>query len=298
MSAAPLAPFRSGARALLLALLVATTSFVATARAHGTLHDTIERVQSALPPTDPSGGGDAAQALLERGELKRLAGDFKGAHADFDASANLKPERPALLFCRGALALDEGDPASAERLVARGLELEPGTPPAWVLRATIRSRRGDGRGAIADYDRALETTWASGRRAPADWILERGRLVRGLDGDEAALAGLERALARDGEHPVLLLKTIDAERSLGRTDAALERLERFERALPNEAPRTSTLALRGDLLREAGRSLEADAAYTEALATASALPEARRSPAMRALVTRLEARLSGRVSAR
>jgi predicted negative regulator of RcsB-dependent stress response len=82
---------------------------------------------------------------------------------------------------------------------------------------------------------------------------------------------------------------VDLEVKRRRFDAALKRLE----AVASQTRRPETwLARRGEILQQAGRGAEAQAAYTQALEAIARLPAARRDvPAMRELEKRLRSAL-------
>jgi predicted negative regulator of RcsB-dependent stress response len=76
------------------------------------------------------------------------------------------------------------------------------------------------------------------------------------------VTGLDEGIARLGSAVSLQRLAVELERRNHRYDDALTRLDRMQ----SQFARTETmLALRGDILTEAGRTLEANAAYTEAL---------------------------------
>lgn len=266
--------------AALAASCVLSLAHTHVARAHGTLHETLDELRT-LPTDIPA----SAHALLERGELKRLAGDRAGAQADYDAVEAIAPGFAGLLPCRAALALDCGDPEAAVRMLDRHASLFPNDAHALVLRAEAHTRAGRERAALGDYDLAFRTLGNGSARPRADWVIERARLAERLDGPEAALAGLEESLSRAGDDPALLGRALEIELALGRNDGALARLDRL---LARAERREFLLAQRGDILRRAGRPLEADAAYTEALDALERVAPARQSERTRVLAARIE----------
>ena len=102
---------------------------------------------------------------------------------------------------------------------------------------------------------------------------------------DAALRGIDEAIARLGPLVTLITLAIDVESDRGRYDAALVRFASLPAVL---ARRPNWLARRGDVLRAAGRDSEASTAYADALAAIDGLSAKRRT--LKATIV-LEARL-------
>jgi len=118
----------------------------------------------------------------------------------------------------GALELSRKNPAAAERRFDRALGLDPNLASAWNGRGVARSMTGDPAGAVLDWEKAL--------------ALEPGHLM--------ALYNLGTALIRRG-----------------RPTEALERLERYLREAPADAPDRPEVEGLVKALR--GRASESDA---------------------------------------
>jgi tetratricopeptide (TPR) repeat protein len=263
--------------------------FAAEAAAHDDLAPAIERLASPPSPDAPETPVARAERLLARGELERLARRFDRAAADYDASEREDPSHGSLAtlaLCRAALAADQERWARAESLATDAAMRAPDDARAWRLRATCRRALGRPREALIDLDRALA---CPGLARPDDAI-ERARLALALDGPDEALAGLERALVRHPASTPLVLEAMTLEVRLGRTDEALVRVD----ALFAHCERCAELhARKGDVLAAAGRRLEAEAEWTEALAAIETLgPRAR--PAEAELATHLRKALKDR----
>jgi len=213
--------------------------------------------------------------LLRRAELRRIDHDWDGAAEDLDRAEALDPEARGLELCRGALALDRGDAAAAERSLTRELERDPRNGEASWLRARARLALGRRSDAARDMDAALARLH---RVTPEHW-LARAALAESLEseGPAAALALIERGLDALGPAFALESRAVGIEAGLGRTDDALARLDRMAAA---SARRASLLAWRGDLLAAAGRRMEACVSWSNALqeldarAAAAVLPPA------------------------
>lgn len=124
-----------------------------------------------------------AAELTASGERLAAAGAPDEALVAYrDAIAMDPTYGPAFLHLAAARET-AGDPVEAERVLSMALERIPDYPEAREKRATLRERRGDGAGAVADLELAVDDR-------PSDLALH-GRLV-----DACVRAGaLPRALA-------------------------------------------------------------------------------------------------------
>lgn len=219
-----------------------------------------------------------AALFVQRGLLYARHQDALAAEANFLRAAELNPAQPGLARAQGELALAGGDAEAALRHLDQAVAADPADADARVLRARARRARGDRPAAAADLDHALQLL---AHPDPA-LLLERAALAT----DPAAeLAVLQPGIDALGPVPSLELRALALERQLGRTAAALARLERLAAAA--ERPEL-WLRQRGDILREAGRPAEAAAAYGSALAALARLPDwLQASPASRALAEEL-----------
>ena len=251
-----------------LPLLLATI----VVRAHPEIEGALTRV-NALIAADPR---DAA-LYLERGELYARHREWIHAEANYLAAAEIAPHAPGIHRARGALSLKQQRPAEAKGLLDEAIRLDPGDIPARILRARARAALGEKSAALADYDLAL----AAARTPSPDLILERVALLE----PAAAVRALDDAIAGLGPVPALELRALALEEKAGRVDAGLARLERLTAA----AERKETwLRRRGDLLLRAGRTAEARAAYSAALAAIASLPAwLRESPELETLAKEL-----------
>jgi tetratricopeptide (TPR) repeat protein len=193
------------ARALEL-LLHATREDPNSARAWAAL----ARARLALSPPDLAGAQAAFERALELGpELLRVRhelgllllrlGQREAARAQFTAVLARRPADPQAGFALARLALEDGEPARALALLEPVLAEQPDFLPAWRTRGAAQEALGEGRAALASYERCL----APGSVLPeaasaAAWILAAGPDPTLLDGPRAlALARLAGA-AEDG----------------------------------------------------------------------------------------------------
>lgn len=236
---------------------------LATAAPHGDLHEQIARVSAQIraDPRQPS-------LLMLRAELEREHGEHDAALADLASAEALDPALAGLDLSRGRVLLGAGRDAAAELALDRCLAKEPDLADALLLRARARQHQGRSAAAVEDYDRALSLL----REPRPEDFLARADAVLAIGPARAtqALAGIDQGLARLGPAVALVLRAIELEVQLGRTDAALARLD----GLIRSAPRAEAwIARRADILTSAKRTEEARAAWREVLGRIDALPE-------------------------
>jgi Tetratricopeptide repeat len=250
--------------------------------AHEEPHERIARLSARIlrEPDDPT-------LYLARGELHRLSRHWREALEDFDRVAALAPNHPTVAFHRGRLLLDAGQPEAALISLERFLLKQPDHTRARIARARALRRTGKLRAAARDYSRALA-------RLPAPTpalLVERAACLVAAGELPEALRGLEAGIDRLGPVPNLELEALGLEMRLGRTDAALARLNRLADAA--ERPER-WLALRGRILELSGEREQALASYSEALRAIRELPDRlAHAPATRELVRELRQRLRG-----
>jgi tetratricopeptide (TPR) repeat protein len=255
-----------------------------SARAHETIDKDIDRLSTAIARAP-----GRAELRLHRAEMHRLRQDWAAARDDLETARDLGADATRLGLCWAALHLDMGEARRALEPLDRVIEKKP-DETALLLRSRARTGVGDRPGAIADLDRAL----ALSTTPQPESYLERARLL--MEGGEAswlaALEGLEAGLERLGPVVSLVFPAVDLEEKLGRHDAALARLAMLE---PQYDHKSGLLVRRAEILERAGREMEAQACYTEALAVLEALPShQRRSAATSKLEHRIRQALTVR----
>ena len=245
----------------LLALLLGPPA----AAAHGNLHAQILAVTRAIAAAPTN-----ASLYLQRGELHRAHHAPRSARADYDRALALDPSLDAARLARARLLVELRRATEAGPDLEAFLARHPGHVQATLVRARARGASGDVRGAVADYDAVLAAT------PDPDRGLERARLLAatGREADRRqAVAGLDALMTELGPIVTLDLEAIALLVDLGDHDAALARVDRAIARTPNA---TSWRVRRADLLRRAGRTAEARQAYLDARAAFDILPPARR----------------------
>lgn len=235
------------------------------AKAHGPLHDQIASLSLRIEK-EPGN----AVLFLRRGELYRLHGSADEARADFERAARIDPALHEVHLGLAQLWLDEGRPDPALSEVAACLGRAPGEARALFIRAQALVALGRVGEAVGVMDRAIAHT----TEPRPEHYLERARLIararpmtdQALD---RAVRGLDQGIARLGPAVTLSWFAVELETAGGRYDRALERLDEID---PQCARKETLLGRRGEILEAAGRWMEAQAAYTEALDAIAALP--------------------------
>ena len=112
------------------------------------------------------------RALLARGRMRYLEGDFSGAredHAlvvDLALSGELSASRYAAKVELGRVALRLGQSDLAEEYLEAALALDPDRPDAWRLRGMMKRKR-EPEAAMVDFRRALDLSLSAEDRAGA-----------------------------------------------------------------------------------------------------------------------------------
>ncbi len=108
------------------------------------------------------------------------------------------------LALQARAALDLGRPDMARRYLRGMLALDPSRPRAYLMRGSIRLRRGEPSGALADLDRGLELAGRTGKRdSPflAPYYARRGMANLALGRLQQARRDAEQARRGDPDQP-------------------------------------------------------------------------------------------------
>lgn len=226
--------------------------------AHGAIHEQIAAVSDQIrqDPKNP-------WLYLKRGELHSYHSDWQAALADYDRAAELDPGLVGVDLRRGRTLLKAGQFGSAKVALDRFLASQPSLAEGRVLRARALVQLGQHEAGVADFNHAIAYLARLGRPNP-DYYLERARVVgaRGSEHAEEALRGLDEGIAQLGPLATLQLYAIELELARMQYDAALARLA----TLAAQSPRQEIwLVRRGEILEQAGRSVDARLAYEQAL---------------------------------
>jgi tetratricopeptide (TPR) repeat protein len=258
---------RSRPTVMLAAAWLAALSAGTPAPAHPEIDRQIADVTARIEatPRDP-------WLFLRRGELHRIHQDWELAAADFRRAAEVGRDLAVVDFHLGRMQLDAGRPEAARVALDRFLSREPTHAEARTARARALVELGRPLEAAADWDAALAVP---GVRALPEDYLGRARALATVGETHLgrALAGLEEGIARLGGAVTLELYAIEIEERMGRTDAALARIDRLATAASRKE---SWLLRRAEILERAGRADEARESYERTIAAIDAAATARR----------------------
>ena len=242
----------------ILGVVVVITTIAAPLRvvhAHGPTEERIANATAAIQrdPANPD-------LYVKRATVHREMGNYRSALADLDRALRLDVMRDDIRTARAIVLCDLEDFAAALTTVDDVLVRAPDDATAWSTRGCALAGLDRHADAVSSLDRAIAL--ADPPRIE-DYAL-RARCLRspGCADIERAMAGLDEGLARLGPVASLQVMAIDLERARGRYDAALARVDAMSPLWDRDE---ALLALRGDVLTDAGRTLEAQAAYTAAL---------------------------------
>jgi predicted Zn-dependent protease len=231
----------------------------APAWAHGAFHELIEGASARVARTPD------ATALLARAELYREHGDFQEALADLGKAAQRAPLDDAIDLLRGRTLVDANRPHQAKTYLDRYVERHPRDANGLWERARAHEAMFARDDAADDYQQAVALSPAP----TPDQYLQRMRAQRQAGRNEAALGGLDEAVARLGPLVSLELPAIELELAARRFDEALVRLARVA---AQSARQESFHVRRGEILLLAGRHAQARAAFQAAERAIAALP--------------------------
>lgn len=269
-------------RSVRLAVVVGSlcASTAPPAAAHPGLDEVEARVEaaSAERPDDPA-------VHLRHAVVHRRRGRWHAAVAAYVRAAELGADRDEVDSALAQVLLRAGDPLAAERHAEAVLARRPDLAMALLTRARIRKALGRDAAAGEDFGRAVQML---PRPEPALVVEAMQQLLAGGDADAALTVG-DAAMRKLGVVVTIQLPAIEIERRCSRFDQALARIDE----LLEQSPRhVQWLALRGEILDDAGRAGEAADVYRGVLALIADLPVQRRAARIVALESRLRARLA------
>lgn len=209
-----------------------------------------------------SNAPDNVDLYLRRAAHREGHKEWAAAEADLRRAAQLAPGSASVMLALARVYLGSDRAREARAQLDAVLAQHPAAPEAWILRARARAKLGEIAAAHSDYSKAI----AALEEPSPGLFLERASLPVSTI---SALRGLDEGIARLGPAAALLERALALELRLGRTDAALARID----VLAASSERQETwLKRRGDVLALAGRDPEARAAYRAALVAVWALP--------------------------
>lgn len=225
----------------------------AAASGHPGIHEQQEAADRALveKPADPSNH-------ITRGKLYKDIGDWDAALDSFQRARALGASEERVATLEGETYFAAGWVRTASRRFDAALASAPDDPHARIGRARARMKLGDPEGADADYAVAYHVL----ERVSPGLVLERRDALVAAGRPDDAVALIDEQIARVGLVPALQEGAIELELARGRHDDALRRVDALLAQSPDH-PLWSKR--RADVLKQAGRAEEAQAAYRKAL---------------------------------
>ena len=198
-----------------------------------------------------------ASLYVRRADLKKELGDIQGAVIDFDRASEINPNLDLVDFGRGLLYLEVEDPQMARFYLDRFLDRRPDHPKALLASARALRQLGEYDLAADRYERAIDGFDI----VKPEFYVELAETLVGAGNHAAAVESLDEGVRRFGPLTSLQIRAIDILADQGKTQKALNRLDR----LTTTSPQTAKWMLRkGEILESAGRWVEAEAAFGKA----------------------------------
>lgn len=133
-----------------------------------------------------------ALILNNRGNLRRLNGEFEDAEKDFTLAISLYPEFVDAYYSRGLTNAETGKYDKGIKDCTKALNLDPDCFYAYMNRGIAHHRKGEYAKALADYNRAISLAPET-----AAFYHNRGNLYKDIGDIEKALGDYNRAIALD-----------------------------------------------------------------------------------------------------
>lgn len=232
-------------------------AFTCDVAAHGDSMIEVEAL-SAVIAEQPN----RSELYVRRAEHRIEHGDWKGAEADVCRATQLKAPTAETTRALARIYFASDRLAAARSVLDHGLKRDGSDPELLVLSARVWGRVNLAEPAFADYAAAVRLL----ANPSPELFLEAAALPVA---PQTKLWLVETGIARLGAVVPLVERAVALELELGRTDAAVARLDQLLMGLERKE---MWLKRRGDLLATAGRTAEARISYAAALASIDTLP--------------------------
>jgi len=231
-----------------LAFGIGGGGWVERARAHSDMEELLDEANSRLSD-DPK----KAEHFLYRGDLYRIAGEWKKAARDFEKARRLDPGLNRYWYCRGRLWHEAGSSGLAVEDLSRYLRLQPGDAQALLVRARAYRVLRRNVASMADYGAAIT---ALARPGP-EVFLEFAEVCE-AHGDRARAVGvMELGLRRIGPAITLELRLVELLRKQGDHRRAFGVVEAMIKQAPGDLELERMRAELGVALRQGAGDVEA-----------------------------------------
>lgn len=197
-----------------------------------------------------------ASLYVRRADLKNELGNIQSALIDYNRASEIDPELDLVDLGRGLLYLGIEDPTMAQFFLDRFLDQNPAHPKALLASARALRQLGEFDLAASRYERAI----GGFKVVKPAFFVELAEVQVEAGRHDAAIKTLDEGIRRFGPLTSLQIRAIDILDNQGKTQKALNRLER----LTISSPQTAKWLLRkGEMLESAGRLVEAEATYVK-----------------------------------
>lgn len=182
---------------------------------------------------------DNADDLVQRGRLRRDAGDYSAAMSDFNRAIEINNQLAQAYLARGMMLFEMGKRPQALADYDRALQIDPRLAAAWSNRGRLYLAQNDWNQAMRDCRKAIEldprllsaySNLAVALNQRGDW--------------QGALFALEAGLKQTPDEPSLLIDTARYYLQQNKLPEAQQSLEIILRSIPNHG---EALALRGQI---------------------------------------------------
>jgi predicted negative regulator of RcsB-dependent stress response len=223
---------------------------------------------------------------IRKGDLLRMQGKWEAAEIAYDLAAKHGADPGITQVCMATLYLDQGKATEALATLQSAEALD------WIALRLL----GRAHGELGNHQDAAvslaQSVGANPRPTPQDYLeLAHTYTMQSPSNIINALETIDCGIELFGPIAPLVLAGVELEAARESFGSALRRLDATPATL-RESP--SWMTMRGDILEQEGRAMEAAAAYTEALAKLQNMPRHRQStPANQDLKLKLTSCLRG-----
>lgn len=274
---------RSTATVLCLSFVLASTVAIgpSTATAQVSTAKQLNQLSRAIDRTP----GDAT-LYVRRAQLHGKQGHLKRARADLSKARQLDPKLASVDLALARIALQTKRLDLAEPAIETFVRRKPRSAEGRRVRAEVYLRRGQYDRAAQEYERFFQLT----DNPRVKHYLRRAEALANMGGEHImeAVALLDAGVEQLGPRRALTVRAIKLASDAGAHDGALRRLAPIIRRAKYKE---RWLSMRGDILLQAGRPDEAEAAYLETLKALKRRKKLNRNPKLRLVKEHVQQRL-------
>jgi predicted Zn-dependent protease len=259
-----LLPWRSVRVVLACVFALVFYGTAARSHAHGTHSSLMARVDERLAAQPENGG-----LWFQRAVLQFEHEDHAAAAVDFAKAEKFAPGEYPVLWWQGRVLDEQGKTVEARKAFDDFLAKVPNHHAALASRARVQMKLGAPGQALDDFRAAL----ANCPKAEPDLVVEVATALASYDCTDEAIRVLEAGMQRIGPIPGLQLKLLEVEENAERFDAALARVDGFQKSAIRPEPWMQKRAM---IFAKAGRLSQSRGAWSALAAHLKSLPPAER----------------------